>query len=150
VSRAEAYAPLEGDAAARWARFGLGERMYYPGLIGLVVEEVRVDYCRMQLPFKPELQQAGGVVHGGAIASLLDSAVVPAVGSTLDAGWRFSTVDLHVQFISALVDTDAVAEGWVTKRGRSTVFCESEALEAGTGRLLARSILTYNVAPPRT
>jgi uncharacterized protein (TIGR00369 family) len=149
VSRAEQFAPLDAAAAARWSRFGLGERMYFPGLVGLVVEEVRVDYCRMRLPFKPELQQAGGVVHGGAIASLLDSAVVPAVGSTLDPAMRYSTVDMHVQFIGALVDTDAVAEGWVTRRGRTTVFCESEAREHGTGRLLARSILTYHVAPPR-
>ena len=149
TDRAAAHAPLDDEAAARWARFGQGERLYYPGFIGLVVEDVRVDYCRMRLVFRPELQQAGGVVHGGALASLLDSAVVPAVGSTLPAGWRFSTVDMHVQFIGALVDRDAVAEGWVVRRGRTTVFCESEALEDGTGRLLARSVLTYHVAPPR-
>lgn len=147
--RAHAYDELTGDAAARWARFGTqADRVLYPNLLGIVVEEVRLDYCRMRLPFKPELQQAGGVVHGGAVASLLDMVVVPAVGSRLDPGARFSTVDLHVQYLGALVDTDAVAEGWVTRRGRSVVFCEAEAVEDGTGRLLARSLLTYHVAPP--
>ena len=37
----------------------------------------------------------------------------------------------------------------VTRRGRTIVFCESEAVEAGTDRLLARSLLTYHVAPAR-
>jgi uncharacterized protein (TIGR00369 family) len=149
MSRAASYRELPAEAAERWARFGMQERFLYPNLLGIVVEEVRVDYCRMRLPFKPALQHAGGVVHGGAIASLLDMVVVPAVGAVLEPGARFSTVDLHVQYLGALVDGDAVAEGWVTRRGRTIVFCEAEAVEAGTGRALARSLLTYHVAVPR-
>ena len=116
-------------------------------LIGLEVEETRVDYCRMRMPFKAELLHAGGVVHGGAIASLMDAVLVPAVGSVLGPKDRFSTVDLHVQYIGAVKDEDVIAEGWVTKRGRSVVFCESEAIGATSGRTVAKSVLTYNVSP---
>ena len=146
ATRADRFEPLPDDAARRWRKFGKSDTVYFPNLLGFVVEEVRVDYCRMRLPFKPELLQAGGLVHGGAIASLLDAVLVPAVGSVLERGARYSTVDLHVQFIGAIKDEDAVAEGWVTKRGRSIVFCESEAHGAESGRLLAKSVLTYNVA----
>lgn len=149
MSRAEQYEPLPDDAARRWGRFGHSDTVFYPDLLGLMVEEVRLDYCRMRLPFKPELLHGGGVVHGGAIASLMDAVLVPAVGGPLEPSQNFSTVDLHVQFIGAIKDEDAVAEGWVTRRGRSVVFCESEAVGAATGRLLAKSVLTYNVAPPR-
>ena len=121
--------------------------MFYPSLIGLDVEETRIDYCRMRMPFKAELLHAGGVVHGGAIASLMDAVLVPAVGSVLGRTDRFSTVDLHVQYLGAVEDEDVVAEGWVTKRGRSVVFCESEAVGASSGRLIAKSVLTYNVSP---
>lgn len=121
--------------------------MFYPSLIGLDVEETRIDYCRMRMPFKAELLHAGGVVHGGAIASLMDAVLVPAVGSVLGPTDRFSTVDLHVQYLGAVEDEDVVAEGWVTKRGRSVVFCESEAVGASSGRLIAKSVLTYNVSP---
>jgi uncharacterized protein (TIGR00369 family) len=89
------------------------------------------------------------VVHGGAIASLLDSVVVPVVGSGIEQGSRFSTVDMHVQYLSALVGEDAVAEGWVVKRGRRTVFVEAEAVGADSGAVIARSMLTYAVSPPR-
>ena len=147
MTRADRYRPLPADAAARWAKFGKSETVFYPMLIGLEVEETRIDYCRMRLPFKAELLHAGGVVHGGAIASLMDAVLVPAVGSVLGRNDRYSTVDLHVQYIGAVKDEDVVAEGWVTKRGRTVVFCESEAIGASSGRLIAKSVLTYNVSP---
>lgn len=146
MSRAEHYEPLSDDAAARWEKFGKSETVFYPMLLGLEVEETRVDYCRMRMPFKPELLHPGGIVHGGAIASLMDAVLVPAVGSVLGPQDRFSTVDLHVQYIGAVKDEDIVAEGWVTRRGRSVVFCESEAVGAISGRLIAKSVLTYNVS----
>jgi uncharacterized protein (TIGR00369 family) len=150
MSRADQYEHLPDDAAARWAKFGKSETVFYPMLLGLDVEETRIDYCRMRMPFKPELLHPGGIVHGGAIASLMDAVLVPAVGSVLGPNDRFSTVDLHVQYIGAVKDEDVVAEGWVTKRGRSVVFCESEAVGASSGRLIARSVLTYNVSPAPT
>jgi uncharacterized protein (TIGR00369 family) len=150
MTRADQYEPLPDDAAARWAKFGKSEVVFYPMLLGLEVEETRIDYCRMRMPFKPELLHPGGIVHGGAIASLMDAVLVPAVGSVLGPDDRFSTVDLHVQYIGAVKDEDVVAEGWVTKRGRSVVFCESEALGATSGRLIARSVLTYNVSAAPT
>lgn len=149
TTRADQYERLPAEAEARWMRFGQSSTMRFPEFLGFVVENVRVDFCRMRLPYRGELLQGQGIVHGGAIASLLDSVLVPAVGGVLDAGVRYSTVDFHVQFIGALTDEDAVAEGWVTKRGRSVVFCESEAFGATSGRRIAKSVLTYNVSAPR-
>jgi uncharacterized protein (TIGR00369 family) len=117
----------------------------YVNLLGLSIEELRTDYCRMRMPFRADLRQAAGIVHGGAIASLLDSVVVPVVGQAYDRTARFSTIDMHVQFVAALVDEDAIAEGWIVRRGKSTVFCEAEVVGA-SGQLVARSMLTYSVS----
>lgn len=152
LDRAAQFAELDPDDAARWQAFGRsgeGEPVYYPQHIGLLIEEVRQDYCRMRMVFRPELMHAGGVVHGGAIASLLDSVLVPAIGATLPPDHRYSTVDLHVQYLEALADDDAVAEGWIVRRGHRTVFGQAEARAASTGRLVATSVLTYNVSPRR-
>lgn len=54
---------------------------------------------------------------------------------------------MHVQYLAALIQDDAVAEGWIVRRGRSVVFCEAEVIAATTGRVVARSMLTYNVSP---
>jgi acyl-coenzyme A thioesterase PaaI-like protein len=72
---------------------------------------------------------------------------VPAIGVSLPVDSVYSTVDLHVQFVDGLVDEDAVAEGWIVRRGRRTVFGESEACAVNTGRLIARAISTFSVRP---
>lgn len=149
MGRAENFAPLADALKERWDAFGKHDRPYFPEHLGFVVEEVRTDYCRMRMPFRPVLEQPAGVVHGGAIASLLDSVVVPAIGGPYVDGERFSTVDMHIQYMSALIGEDAVAEGWVTRRGRSVVFCEAEMVGATSGKIIAKSMLTYNVSPAR-
>jgi uncharacterized protein (TIGR00369 family) len=150
MSRADKFEPLDPEAQERWMKFGKWDRVFFPSLVGLQVEEVRRDYCRMRLPFRPELEQPAGVVHGGAIATMLDSVVVPAVGSAYSAEHRYSTVDMNVQYLAALVQDDAIAEGWVVKRGRTMVFCEAELVSATKGTLVARSLLTYHVSVART
>jgi uncharacterized protein (TIGR00369 family) len=149
-TRADDYERLDDETTARWLGFGASGATTYPMMLGLVVEDVRRDYCRMRLPFRAELLQAAGFMHGGAIASLLDHVMVPAVGAVLDQGVNYSTVDMHVQFISGIAGgeraEDAIAEGWVTRRGRRTVFCEAEAFGGTTGSLLAKSVLTYVVS----
>ena len=77
MSRAEQFDLLAPDVSERWSRFGHWDRVFFPNLLGMTVQEVRVDYCRMLMPYKPELDQPAGLVHGGAIASLLDAVVVP-------------------------------------------------------------------------
>ena len=146
MSRAEQFAPLSPELTVRWSKFGHWDRVFFPTLLGMNVQDVRVDYCRMLMPYKPELDQPAGLVHGGAIASLLDAVVVPAVGAAYGRETRYSTVDIHVQFLTAVTGHDIVAEGWVVKRGRSVVFCESEAIDAVTGKVAARGLLTYNVS----
>lgn len=148
VSRAADFAPAPPDRLARWAGFADWDETYFPKLVGVEVEEIRDGYCRMRLPWRFELTQPAGVVHGGVVATLVDSVVVPAIGIGYDDDVRFATIDLHVQYHGAVVGEDMVAEGWVTRRGRSIVFCESEVCTAG-GEVVARGMLTYRVSPPR-
>ena len=146
TTRADLHAPAPEEIRDRWKAFGTWERPYFPTLVGLQLEEVRTDYARMRLPYRPDLEQRDGVVHGGAIATVLDSVVVPAIGQAYPLGEaRFTTVDMHVQFMSVAIGEDLIAEGWIVRRGRTVVFCESEARGATSGKLVARAVLTYNV-----
>ena len=43
------------------------------------------------------------------------------------------------------MEEDAIAEGWVTKRGRSTVFCRAEVRNPA-GDLTATASLIYKVS----
>ena len=150
IRHASRFAPLEDpELLARWAKFPHGwDRTLFPNLVGLEFEEVRTDYSRMRLPYRSELDQPAGVVHGGAIATLVDTVVVPAVGQAYDVGWTFFTIQMDVRYIGAVVGEDAVAEGWIEHRGRTVVFCRAEVRTA-SGKLAADASLTYTVRPPR-
>ena len=147
--RAEQFQAVDAQTETRWRKFATGPTVVFPQLLGLEIEDVRHGYCRMRMPLRQEIKQAAGLVHGGALASLLDCVLVPAIGVTVPQGSMYSTVDLHVQYLAALTDDDAIGEGWIVRQGKSTVFGESEAFAASSGKLVAKAILTYNVRLPR-
>ena len=146
-TRAGQFEPLTPGRAELWANFLTWPgRTFFPNVVGLQLEEIRHDYARIRLPYRDELQQPAGVVHGGAIATLIDTVVVPAVASPFDEVPRMLTLNMNVQYLGAVRGEDAVAEGWVTRRGRSTVFCRAE-VQTESGDVAATGDLVYTVRP---
>ena len=110
-----------------------------------MLEEARTDYARMRLPFRAELTQPAGMLHGGALASLIDTVVVPAIGSAYEQRHVLLTLDMHVAYLDAIAGEDAIAEGWVEKRGRTIVYCRVEVRSA-SGTLASTASLVYKVS----
>jgi uncharacterized protein (TIGR00369 family) len=148
-TRADRFDALPPERAERWARFARLDDRLFPNVVGLELEEVRIDYGRMRLPYRSELNQPAGMVHGGAIATLIDTVVVPAIGSAYDEFMVMLTIDLQIRFLGAAMQSDLVAEGWITRRGRSIVFCQAEVRAVDTGAVVAEGWLTYKVGVPR-
>jgi uncharacterized protein (TIGR00369 family) len=124
------------------AQFSIGPEPFFD-LLGLRVEEVSPDFCRMRLPFRPELQQAGGLVHGGAIASLLDSAGVMAIRAGAESEIKgIPTITMTVNYLAPAREADVFAEAKIIRRGRSIVFAEVRALSS-SGELLATAQVVY-------
>ena len=114
-------------------------------LLGLEIEEVKKDFCLMRLPFRPQLRTAAEVVHGGAIASLIDSAGVVAVWSNVDPKvTRGATVGLTVNYMAAAERVDLTAAAQVIRRGRSVVFVDVD-VTSPTGERIAKGLVTYKL-----
>ena len=142
---ADRFAPLPADAAERWSHFpSWDQQSNYALHLGFVLEELRQDYARLRLPARQEMNQPAGIMHGGAIASLIDTTIVPVVGWCTE-GRSMVTISMDVQYLSAVKDEDAVCEGWIEKRGRSICFCRAEVRGAESGRLCATANLVYKV-----
>ena len=137
------FAELAADRAETWQHF---PSRGFPAHVGLILEEIRSDYARMRLPFGPELTQPAGMLHGGMVAALLDTCVVPALGSGYDKRPVMLTVDMRTDFLAPIVG-DAIAEGWIEKRGRSMVFCRA-SVRNEQGELCATGTLVYKVGRP--
>lgn len=149
--RADQFEQLSDESLQRWANFGRWpDRTYFPAVLGLEVEEIRLGYCRMRLPYNPDFEQPAGVVHGGALASLVDTVVVPAIGSAYAPGEvDYATVTMNVNYLRGVRQTDVTAEGWVTKRGRSMVFCQVVAWTTDYDKPVLEGSLVYTILPGR-
>lgn len=145
-TRAADFEPLPPETAARWSNFGRWETTYFPSFVGLEVEELRRDYARMRLRYRPELLQPAGVYHGGALATLIDSVVVPPIGTGYDEPRAFFTIDMQIRYLApVMAGDDAIAEGWVVRRGSSVVFCDAE-VRASSGAVAVTGTLVYKVS----
>lgn len=121
-----------------------------PIMSTLGLEAVRFDVGVAVFAFDPAEFQYNplGTVHGGAIATALDSAAGCAVHSVLDESTGYTSLDLSVKYLRRVtVDTGRVtAEGRVLSRGRSTALAEARLTDAD-GRLLAHATSTCAVFP---
>ena len=88
-----------------------------------------------------------GMVHGGYLATMLDSAMGCAVETLQSAGTGYTTLELKVNFVRPLtVETGRVlAEGVVVHAGSRVATAEARLFSARTGKLLAHSTSTLMV-----
>ncbi|MES2400591.1 MAG: PaaI family thioesterase [Pseudomonadota bacterium] len=100
----------------------------------------------LQLPPRGEINNRRGVVHGGALATLLDSAMSRAARTLADGMELGGTIDLHVQFMQPATGT-LTARGSVESSTRTLAFCRGEVRdEANT--LVATGIATLRLRRP--
>ena len=114
--------------------------------MGMEVVEVRPGYSRFRLPFRKELTQPFGVMHGGAIAAVADSAVAVALWGLVGADKTFTTIELKINFIAAVGAGEVIAEGNIVHCGRRTAIGEV-TLKDQDGRLVGKCLSTYMILP---
>ncbi|BCY13715.1 PaaI family thioesterase [Actinoplanes sp. L3-i22] len=84
-----------------------------------------------------------GTVHGGVIATLLDTAAACSVQTTLPAGIGYTSMDLNVKFLRPVtIDTGLITcTGTVLQQGRRTALAEARLTDA-RGKLIAHATST--------
>lgn len=112
--------------------------------LGIRVQVLEHDRAELVLPYDERLATVGDIVHGGAIASLIDTAGMAAAWAD-DAepeALAGSTVSLTVDYVAPARGQDLVATATVARRGRSLCFTDVRVCEPG-GRLVAKGSLVY-------
>src|SRR6185503_7639299 len=90
----------------------------YAQLLGIELEKVTPGEATLTLAIRPELTQNHGVVHGGAIASLLDTATAFAILTLLEPEEQVTTVDLSISYLRPAVKGTLRATARVLRQGR--------------------------------
>jgi uncharacterized protein (TIGR00369 family) len=120
----------------------LYERLPYYSTIGMQVKEIVNGTSKIELKMRKELSQ-NGMIHGGALASMIDASCACAAFSATDfKGW-VTTIDLQVSFLKPVSQGKVIAEATCLRTGKNIIFCESkikneerELVCVGTSQLL--------------
>jgi uncharacterized protein (TIGR00369 family) len=118
-------------------------------LLGAKLEHLSPGCCRMRLPFRTELSRGDALVHGGVIAALIDKAGTGAAWSydDISESARGATAGMTINYLAGAVSCDIVAEGRVTRRGKSLTIVEIEVTN-DEGTLIAKGPMTYRLSDP--
>lgn len=89
-----------------------------------------------------------GTIHGGWISTLLDSAMGCAVHTTLRPGFGYTTVDMTISFVRAVMPASGTVrcEGKVIHVGGRIATSEGKLFDA-SGKLLAHGTETCLIFP---
>src|SRR4029078_4527606 len=82
----------------------------YAKLLGFELDEVSPGAATLGLKIRKTLMQNHGVLHGGAIASLIDTAIAFAIIPLLDPEEKVTTVDLTISYLRPITKGRATAQ----------------------------------------
>ncbi|MBD0369516.1 MAG: PaaI family thioesterase [Pyrinomonadaceae bacterium] len=118
------------------------ERVPYARLIGIEVGKLEPGAATLHLPVRDELKQNLGVVHGGATASLIDTASAFAILTRLKPGETTTTIDLTIHFLRPLTEGRATARAVVRRAGRRVLTVTVDVLDEAQN-LVATAVTSY-------
>jgi uncharacterized protein (TIGR00369 family) len=122
----------------------------YYRLLQITLEKIDEGFARFRMPFRKELTQAYGVAHGGAIASLADTAVAFALMTMIHPGERVTTAEFKINFLSSVNSGEMIGEARIVNKGKKLVLADMEVRKED-GKLIAKGLATYAIlTPPKT
>lgn len=108
--------------------------------LGMTLGYCENGVARVRLPFRKDFEEGHGVIHGGMIGLLADTAGNFAVGS-VSPGSAVKTVEFKLSLLAG-VQGDLLAIGEVVRKGRTLATCRLEVVE-GNDRVVAVGLATY-------
>lgn len=114
--------------------------------LGVVLDEASADRVVARLAWAPRLCTAGGVMHGGALMALADTAGALVTFLGLPEGATTATITSTSQLLRSVTGGTVRAIAVPLHRGRTTVTAQTSLLDAGD-RLVAQTTQVQAVRP---
>jgi len=111
--------------------------------LGMHIDEAAGGRATLSMPFRAVHCQGAGLMHGGAVVSLADTALAIAIKTMLPEGTNFATIDMSLQFHAPMRWGTVQAVAAVTERtendirGKVDILTE-EGVKAATFRAVFR------------
>lgn len=118
----------------------------YFRLLDIDIEVLDMGYCRVSVNVSRKHNNCFGGIHGGAYASILDTAAYWALYCEMPENAGFTSLDLQTNNFRSITEGHVVCEARVIKRGSSICFSEATIVD-DKGRLMAQGTSKIFVAP---
>ncbi len=117
----------------------------YFQLLHMRVLDMGLGFAVVEIDLASRHLQPYGIVHGGVLASLIESATSWAVFYGIeDEGAGVTTVDLKLNYLAPATPGKAIAKGRQIKLGRTLAYADAE-VSTEDGRLLAHGTSTLMI-----
>ncbi|MFW9972619.1 MAG: PaaI family thioesterase [Candidatus Odinarchaeota archaeon] len=103
----------------------LYDRIPFYSTLGFELQEIANGTAIFEIKIRKELTQ-NGMIHGGVLASLIDSSCACAALSLTFPHGYITTIDLQVQFLKPVSKGRLKAEAKCIKSGKNIFFCKSK------------------------
>jgi 1,4-dihydroxy-2-naphthoyl-CoA hydrolase len=124
-----------------------GLKSHYDALLGTEWIGDDPDGARARIPMRDDLRQPAGLMHGGAMSSLVESVCSRATALAVhDEGMAAMGQSISVNFIRPLTEGHAEVTARARHRGRTTWVWDAEVRDA-EGRLCALAQMTIAIRP---
>ena len=109
--------------------------------LSITIIEAKDGYAKVKMPYRKEFTNPHGSIHGGAIASLADTAMAVAIFSKYLHS-SFYTVRLEIKFKSSANKGEIFAEAKVINKRKRFIFGRVE-IKDSKDKLLAQVSATF-------
>jgi len=111
-------------------------------LLGIEVDSVEPGHAVLSMKLRDDLMRNNAIAHGGAIATLIDSAMAIAIMALLEENQRTVTVDLTIHYLRPISEGTTRASARVVRAGRRVITVAAELFDHNE-KLSATAISTY-------
>lgn len=118
----------------------------FPAHMGFTLTQIDFDSCRIDLEIAAAHFQPFGIVHGGVLATLIDTATFWAGFLRLPEDAGLVNVDLKLNYLKAVGGGRLQAKGRCLRAGRQLSYTEASIVDE-QGELLAHGTSTLMALP---
>jgi acyl-CoA thioesterase len=122
------------------------DRSAFHGWVGINVGNVADGTAELVLDLQPHHFNPQGIVHGGVISLMADTAIGLALRSRLRAGLTHRTAQLNVHFLASTKGGRVIARGRALHSGQRMGYGEAQVYD-GEEKLLSRASATFIILP---
>lgn len=127
----------------------------YPSLMSMELTAIDIDRCEITIDVAQKHFQPFGIVHGGVIATIVDTATFWAGFGRVGESDGLVNVDLKLNYLRPVTKGPMIAKGRCIKAGRqlsyteASVFVGDELVAHGTSTLMILAGFPLDVGVPK-